>query len=136
MEDYPLSYDHNVDWATTMFEHKIRDLKKMGCDGHPSLVKIEQLIAAHNATNYDANPKWMYYTSNERIYNLKVIEDESVFKKIVEIVRDPAKENRLACMIRVCRVRLKSLSTLHTSELSLKQLYYTGCGQEFDQNMR
>ncbi|KAK2604879.1 hypothetical protein N8I77_007772 [Diaporthe amygdali] len=101
MEDYPSSYDHNVDWATTMFEHKIRDLKKMGCDGHPSLVKIEQLIAAHNATNYDANPKWMYYTSNERIYNLKVVEDESVFKKIVDIVRDPVKENRLACMIRV-----------------------------------
>ncbi|KAL1874251.1 hypothetical protein Daus18300_003615 [Diaporthe australafricana] len=122
MDDYPISFDQNVAWAASIWDEKLRSLKSTGYDGHPSLMRIEQLIAAHNATNYDDGPKWMYYKTNERIYNTKEIDDEDVFKKIVEILTNPAKKNQQACMIRVVDQKLiQILGELRCLEIEQKE---------------
>lgn len=105
MDDYPQEFNLNVEWATSFWDNKIRELKKKGYDGHPKLVEVEQLIATHKATNYDDGPKWMFFKTNQRIAYAKAIENEHDLTKILEIVTNRAKNNRLACMIRVCRGR-------------------------------
>lgn len=106
MDKYPPEFDLNVTWAASFWDEKIRALKEKGYDGHPQLVEIEQHIAAHKARDYDAEPKWMFYKTNQQISYAKSIENEFDFKKVLEVVANPAKNNRLACMVRVCRVRL------------------------------
>ncbi|KAI3394075.1 hypothetical protein diail_3251 [Diaporthe ilicicola] len=109
MDDYPTSFDDNVVGVESIWDEKIQNLKSMGYDGHPSLVKIEQLITAHKTTNYDDGPKWMYYKTNGRIYNTKKIEDERVFKKILEILTNPAKKDQRAVMVRVVDQKLMQI---------------------------
>jgi hypothetical protein len=112
MDKYPQEFDLNVTWAASFWDGKIQDLKGKGYDGHPKLVEIEQLIAAHKSRDYEAVPKWMFYKTNQQVAYAKPIENEHDLKKILEIVSNPTKNNRLACMVRVCRVRLILVSSL------------------------
>ncbi|KAK7711356.1 hypothetical protein SLS64_005379 [Diaporthe eres] len=100
MDDYPQEFNLNVVWAASFWDEKLRGLKKKGYDGHPKLMEIEQLIATHEATNYDDVPKWMFYKTNQRVAYAVPIENEHDFKHVINIVTNPAKDNRLACMIR------------------------------------
>lgn len=136
MDDYPQEFDLNVVWAASFWDEKLRGLKKKGYDGHPKLMEIEQLIAAHKATNYDDVPKWMLYKTNQRVAYAVPIENEHDFKHVINIVTNPAKDNRLACMIRVCRVRLGLPSPLQAWNAPLTSLYTVGCGQGFDIHIR
>lgn len=106
MDDYPQEFNLNVAWAASFWDTKLQELKKKGYDDHPKLVEIEQLIATQKATNYDDAPKWMFYKTNQRVAYAVPIENEHDFKHVINIVTNPDKDNRLACMVRVCRVRL------------------------------
>ncbi|KAG6364894.1 hypothetical protein INS49_006498 [Diaporthe citri] len=100
MDNYPQEFNLNTVWAASFWVDKLRDLKKKGYDGHPKLVEIEQLIVTQKATNYNDVPKWMFYKTNQRVAYAVPIENEHDFKHVINIVTNPAKDNRLACMIR------------------------------------
>lgn len=119
MDKYPQEYDLNVTWAVSFWDEKIQALKDKGYNGHPTLVEIEQHIAAHKAKDYDAEPKWMFYKTNQRVAYAKSIENEFDYKNVLEIVANPSKNNRLACMVRVCRVRLTLVSSLKACKIQL-----------------
>lgn len=106
MDDYPQELNLNVIWAASFWDEKLRELKEKGYGGHLKLAEVEQLIATHQATNYDDGPKWMFFKTNQRVAYAVPIENENDFNHVINIVTNPAKDNRLACMIRVCRVRL------------------------------
>lgn len=122
MDKYPQEFDLNVTWAASFWDDKIQALKMKGYGGHPKLVEIEQHIAAHKARDYDAEPKWMFYKTNQRIVYAKSIENESDYKNILEIVANPSKNNLLACMVRVCRVRFILVSSLKVCKIPLTYL--------------
>lgn len=136
MDDYPKEFDLNVAWAASFWEKKIKELKEKGFDGHPKLMEAEQLIATHKATNYDDGPKWMFFKTNQQVTYAKPIENEHDFKKILDIVTHPKKNNRLACMVRVCRVRLILASGLHACIAPLTSSYTADCGQGLDSHLR
>jgi hypothetical protein len=112
MGKYPKEFDLNVTWAASFWDRKIRALKEKGYGGHPKLVEIEQRIASFDATDYDVGPKWVFFKSNQEVSYAKPIESENDLKKILDILTNPAKNNRLVSMVRVCRVRVNFASSL------------------------
>lgn len=128
MGKYPQKFDLNVTWAASFWDEKIRGLKEKGYGDHPKLVEIEQLIDSFKAKDYDAGPKWMFYKSNQQVTYAKPIENGNALKKIIEIFANPAKNNRLVSMVRVCRVRVIFSSSLKACKAPLTCLYYhTDC---------
>lgn len=136
MDDYPQEFDLNIVWAASFWDEKLQELKKKGYDGHPKLMEIEQLIARHKATNYSDAPKWMFYKTNQRVAYAVPVENEQDFKHIINIVTNPAKDNRLACMIRVCRMRLILPSSPPACNVPLTCVYTAGCRQGRDIHLR
>lgn len=136
MDDYPQELNLNVIWAASFWDEKLRELKEKGYGGHPKLAEVEQLIATHKAANYDDGPKWMFFKTNQRVAYAVPIENEHDFNHVINIVTNPAKDNRLACMIRVCRVRLTLAFHLQACNSQLTRLYTVGCGQGFNLHMR
>lgn len=136
MDDYPQEFNLNINWAASFWDEKIRELKKKGYDGHPKLVEVEQLIGTHKATNYNDGPKWMFFKTNQRVSYAKTIENEDDFKETVGVVTNPEKNNRLACMVRVCRVRLILPSSLQVCQIALTCLCVADCGQGSDLHLR
>lgn len=135
MDDYPQELNLNIIWAASFWDEKLRELKKK-YDGNPKLAAVEQLIATQKATNYDDGPKWMFFKTNQRVAYAVPIENEHDFNHVINIVTNPAKDNRLACMIRVCRVRLTLAFHLQACNNQLTRLYTVGCGQRFNIHLR
>lgn len=99
-------------------------------------MEIEQLIATQKATNYDDGSKWMFYKTNQRVAYAVPIENEQDFKHVINIVTNPDKDNRLACVIRVCRAILILPSSLQAFDAPLTWVYTAGCGQGLDIHLR
>lgn len=112
MDNYPQEYDLNVEAATPPWDQALQELKEMGYGGDPKLGEIEQRIASFKATNYYKVHKWVFYKTNRRISYAKPIEGERDVKMILEILANPPKDNKLACMVRVCRMRFILASSL------------------------